>query len=138
MARNQSDEVPEEPAEPEVKPHDLAQVEEEPIKTGAAAEPAQSVDPIDQTESVDVEVTELEPETTPPPPTAPPKDGDDLTTIKGLGPRAAEKLRSAGVTQISQIAAWTDEDVDRFDALINGRGRIIRDAWVAQAKEMTG
>ncbi len=63
---------------------------------------------------------------------------DDLTRIKGLGPKAAEKLNGAGVTKVSQIANWSDEDVERYDALINGRGRIKRDDWVGQAKTLAG
>lgn len=62
---------------------------------------------------------------------------DDLTQIKGLGPKAAEKLNGEGVTRLSQIAVWSDGDVERFDALINGRGRIVRDEWVKQAKALS-
>lgn len=69
------------------------------------------------------------------PDTAP---SDELTQIKGLGPKAAEKLNGAGVTTISQIANWSDADVERYDALINGRGRIARDDWVGQARRMAG
>jgi len=64
-------------------------------------------------------------------------DAGDLTQITGLGPKAAEKLNEAGVTHIAQIAAWSDEDIERFDALINGRGRIRRDDWVGQAKKLS-
>jgi predicted flap endonuclease-1-like 5' DNA nuclease len=65
-----------------------------------------------------------------------PGAGDDLTQIKGVGPKAAEKLNEAGVTKVGQIAKWTGADVERFDALINGRGRIERDDWVGQAKKL--
>jgi predicted flap endonuclease-1-like 5' DNA nuclease len=64
--------------------------------------------------------------------------GDDLTRIKGLGPKAAEKLKAEGVQRLSDIASWSDADVERFDALINGRGRISRDAWVKQARDLAG
>lgn len=64
-------------------------------------------------------------------------DGDDdLTAIKGLGPKAAAKLAEAGVTRLSQVAAWSESDIERFDALINGRGRIARDDWVGQARAL--
>ncbi len=59
---------------------------------------------------------------------------EDLTEIRGLGPKAAATLKAEGVTSIAQIADWTDEDVARFDQLINGRGRITRDEWVPQAR----
>ena len=62
--------------------------------------------------------------------------GDDLTAIKGLGPRAAEKLAEAGVTRLSQIAAWSAADIEKYDELVNARGRIARDDWVGQAKAL--
>lgn len=60
--------------------------------------------------------------------------GDDLTRIKGLGPKLATTLADLGVTRFEQVAAWTDADIDRIDAQL-GRfaGRIRRDAWVEQA-----
>ncbi len=77
----------------------------------------------------------------PPPPTAPPAeavaaaDGDDLTRIKGLGPKLRTLLASLGVTQFAQIAAWTDEDVARIDAQLGAfAGRPTRDNWVEQAR----
>ena len=71
--------------------------------------------------------------------TAKPDDGaggDDLTAIKGLGPRAAEKLAEAGVTRLSQIAAWSAADIEKYDELVNARGRIARDDWVGQARAL--
>lgn len=63
---------------------------------------------------------------------------DDLTRIKGLGPKAEAALKAGGVTRLAQIAAWSDADVEAWDARINGRGRIVRDNWVAQARELAG
>ena len=61
--------------------------------------------------------------------------GDDLTRIKGLGPKLAATLREQGVTGFAQIAAWSDADIDRIDAgLGRFQGRIRRDDWVGQAK----
>jgi predicted flap endonuclease-1-like 5' DNA nuclease len=62
---------------------------------------------------------------------------DDLTQIKGLGPKAAAKLSENGVTSLAQIANWTADDVARMDDMINGRGRIERDDWVGQAKALS-
>ncbi len=69
---------------------------------------------------------------------------DDLSRIKGVGPKLRSLLISLGITRFSQIAAWSDEDIDRIDAQL-GRfeGRIRRDNWVAQAEflasgDMTG
>ena len=60
--------------------------------------------------------------------------GDDLTRIKGVGPKLAATLGSMGVTTLDQIAAWTDEDVARIDAQLGRfQGRIERDDWRTQA-----
>lgn len=61
---------------------------------------------------------------------------EDLTRIKGLGPKAEAALKAGGVTRIAQIAAWSEADIETWDDRINGRGRIVRDAWVAQAREI--
>ena len=68
-------------------------------------------------------------------PPAAPGTGDDLTRIKGLGPKIAALLGEVGITSYAQIAAWTPEEVERIDAKL-GRfsGRITRDQWVAQAQ----
>jgi predicted flap endonuclease-1-like 5' DNA nuclease len=60
---------------------------------------------------------------------------DDLTRIKGLGPKLAEQLRALGITSFAQIAAWDDDEIDRVDALLGRfQGRIRRDAWTDQAR----
>jgi predicted flap endonuclease-1-like 5' DNA nuclease len=60
---------------------------------------------------------------------------DDLTRIKGLGPKLAVLLGELGVTTFAQIAAWSAADIARIDAKL-GRfaGRIERDQWVEQAR----
>lgn len=77
-------------------------------------------------------------EPVPAPPLAPapaPAPADDLARIKGVGPKLVALLGELGVTSYAQIAAWSDEDVERIDAQL-GRfaGRITRDQWIAQAK----
>ena len=60
---------------------------------------------------------------------------DDLTRIKGLGPKLASTLSEMGVTSFSQIAAWDDAEIERVDAQLGRfQGRIRRDDWVGQAK----
>lgn len=64
---------------------------------------------------------------------------DDLARIKGVGPKLRTMLTEQGVTQIAQIAEWTDADIDRIDALLGKfSGRIRRDDWVTQAKLLGG
>jgi predicted flap endonuclease-1-like 5' DNA nuclease len=61
--------------------------------------------------------------------------GDDLTRIKGLGPKLRARLAELGVTRFEQIAAWTDADIAAFDAQLGSfAGRSTRDQWVAQAQ----
>jgi predicted flap endonuclease-1-like 5' DNA nuclease len=64
-----------------------------------------------------------------------PAAGDDLTRIKGLGPKLAALLGEFGIVSFAQIAAWEQADIERIDAKL-GRfsGRIVRDQWVAQAR----
>ena len=71
----------------------------------------------------------------PTPPPAAAAASDDLTQIKGLGPKLAALLGELGVTSFAQIAAWSDQDIAVIDAQL-GRfsGRITRDQWVAQAQ----
>ncbi|MEL6239295.1 MAG: helix-hairpin-helix domain-containing protein [Pseudomonadota bacterium] len=63
--------------------------------------------------------------------------GDDLTQIKGVGPKLAGVLREEGITSFAQIAAWTDSDIEAIDAKLGRfKGRITRDQWVEQTKLM--
>lgn len=60
---------------------------------------------------------------------------DDLTRIKGVGPKLAAQLGELGVSTFAQIAAWSEADIDRIDAQLGRfQGRIRRDSWVEQAK----
>lgn len=60
---------------------------------------------------------------------------DDLTRLKGVGPKLAEQLRALGITRFAQIAAWSEDDIDRIDARLGRfQGRIRRDGWVEQAR----
>ncbi len=59
---------------------------------------------------------------------------DDLTLIKGVGPKLNSLLNSLGVTRFDQIAAWSAGDIGEVDRFLgNFRGRIDRDSWVEQA-----
>lgn len=60
---------------------------------------------------------------------------DDLTRIKGVGPKLAKMLSEMGVTSFAQIADWDAAEIARVDAKLGRfQGRIERDNWTAQAK----
>ena len=60
---------------------------------------------------------------------------DDLSRIKGLGPKLRALLPTLGITTFAQIAAMTEADLDALDAKLGTfAGRPRRDSWVAQAK----
>jgi predicted flap endonuclease-1-like 5' DNA nuclease len=62
---------------------------------------------------------------------------DDLKLIVGVGPVLERLLHRLGVTTYRQIARWSERDVDEFDAkLPEFPGRIRRDGWVNQAREL--
>lgn len=102
-----------------------------PVATATAEQPA--APPAPAAEAI-VEPSPQIPE--PPIPVAPATTpDDDLTRIKGLGPKLAALLQSLGITRFEQIAAWSDADVDRIDAQLgNFQGRIRRDNWIEQAR----
>ena len=63
-------------------------------------------------------------------------DGDDLSTISGVGPVIVGKLHAEGITTFAQIAAWTDADVEAIEEKLSFKGRVGREDWIAQAKDL--
>ncbi len=60
---------------------------------------------------------------------------DQLSRMKGVGPKLSARLAELGVTRFDQIAAWTDADVAEVDRFLGTfQGRIARDNWVEQAR----
>ena len=73
----------------------------------------------------------------PPPLLDGPGSPDDLKLIVGIGPVLERMLQQLGVGTYRQIARWSERDIDEFDAkLAEFPGRIRRDAWVTQAREL--
>ena len=73
----------------------------------------------------------------PPPLLAGPGAPDDLRLIVGVGPVLERMLQQLGVATYRQIARWTERDIDDFDArLPEFHGRVRRDDWVTQAREL--
>ncbi|HKL06528.1 MAG TPA: 50S ribosomal protein L21 [Roseovarius sp.] len=62
--------------------------------------------------------------------------GDDLKALSGVGPALEKKLHEAGVTTFAQVAAWTEADIADMDEKLSFKGRIEREGWVEQAKEL--
>ena len=63
--------------------------------------------------------------------------GGDLKKLSGVGPALEKKLLAAGVRSLEQIASWTEADVTKIDEELSFKGRIEREGWIAQAKELT-
>jgi predicted flap endonuclease-1-like 5' DNA nuclease len=61
---------------------------------------------------------------------------DDLTRMRGIGPKLSLALAERGVTRFAQIAAWTVTDLAEFDAALDLKGRAVREAWVEQAQAL--
>ena len=80
---------------------------------------------------------------TPEPPAAPPPPSpaldakaDDLTAIRGIGKVIERKLHQLGITSFGQIAALTPEEVRRVNDTIEFPGRVERERWIDQAREL--
>jgi predicted flap endonuclease-1-like 5' DNA nuclease len=62
---------------------------------------------------------------------------DDLKEISGVGPKMERLLHSLGYFHFDQIADWSSSDVAWVDENLEGfKGRVSRDNWVAQAREL--
>ena len=67
-----------------------------------------------------------------------PRNGraDDLKLISGIGPKLEQKLNSIGIWHYDQVASWSQANVDWVNAAISFRGRIEREKWVPQARQL--
>jgi len=66
-----------------------------------------------------------------------PSGPDDLTRIRGIGPKIASILQGLGVTTFREIAEFTDDDVDRVGSMLPVYGRrIVDDDWIGQARAL--
>ncbi len=68
---------------------------------------------------------------------AAPAEADDLTRIKGVGPKLQALLNDLGVYRFDQIAGFSEADLAWVDAhLATFRGRPFRDGWIEQARAL--
>jgi len=61
---------------------------------------------------------------------------DNLQQIRGIGPKLEAVLHSLGVYYFDQISSWNDMQVDEVDKKLPFKGRIHRDNWRGQAREL--
>ena len=61
---------------------------------------------------------------------------DDLKVIKGIGPKIEGVLNGLGITALEQIAALKSHEIEKVNDAIEFPGRIERDEWVSQAKDL--
>lgn len=100
-----------------------------------APESAPAPAPAPVAETAPAPASAPEPSAPAPAPAAPPASADDLSRIKGVGPKLVALLAELGVTSFAQVAAWSDDDVTRIDDQLGRfKGRITRDQWIAQAQ----
>ena len=60
---------------------------------------------------------------------------DDLKHIRGVGQALERFLHKRGVFWFSQVATWSQADIDKFEFLLpNFGGRIQRESWVRSAQ----
>ena len=69
--------------------------------------------------------------------TAKEAEKDELKMISGIGPFIEERLHALDIYTFRQISKFTFQDIETInDAIEYFSGRIERDEWVAQAKEL--
>ena len=62
---------------------------------------------------------------------------DDLTQIKGIGPKLSARLNALGIFHFKQIAAWSDEEAGWVEDNLASKGRVTRETWVSQARVLS-
>ncbi len=63
-------------------------------------------------------------------------DPDDLKELSGVGPVLEKTLNEFGIYHYRQIAGLKKTDIAEIDEALNFKGRIERDDWITQAKEL--
>jgi predicted flap endonuclease-1-like 5' DNA nuclease len=109
--------------EPQIEPPvEEAAVKEGDVPVGMISEPVENLDqasvgePSDEGQAVD-------------------ESPDDLKQIRGVGPGLERFLHKRGVFWFSQVATWSEADIDKFEFLLpNFGGRIQRENWVRSAQ----
>ena len=61
---------------------------------------------------------------------------DDLKELTGVGPVLEKTLNEFGIYHYRQIAGLKKIEIAEIDEALNFKGRIERDDWIKQAKEL--
>ncbi len=61
---------------------------------------------------------------------------DNLTDIKGIGPKVEEKLNASGIYHFEQIANWSEENMIWLEAHTLFASRAKKEAWVIGSKAL--
>jgi predicted flap endonuclease-1-like 5' DNA nuclease len=62
---------------------------------------------------------------------------DDLKLIKGVGPKLEALCNKLGFYHFDQIAGWTEKEIAWVDDNLEGfKGRVTREDWVQQARDL--
>jgi len=102
------------------------------------AEPAPAAEPAPVAEAAPQPASDPGPGTRPAALSAAREGGaDDLKRISGVGPKLESLLHSLGIYHFDQIASWGPDEIAWMDQNLEGfRGRVSRDEWVAQARDL--
>lgn len=73
------------------------------------------------------------------PKTLPTPEGaaDDLTRIKGIGPKISARLNKLGIYHFRQIAEWSEPEARWVEEHLTSKGRVGRENWVSQARKLS-
>jgi large subunit ribosomal protein L21 len=61
---------------------------------------------------------------------------DNISLIAGIGPKILKGLTDMGIATYAQIAAWSAEDIERIETALKQKGRVAREEWIEQAREL--
>ena len=61
---------------------------------------------------------------------------DELQLISGVGPKIELTLHRLGIFHFDQIAGWTMDEAQWVDDHLKFKGRIARDEWIKQARQL--
>jgi large subunit ribosomal protein L21 len=70
------------------------------------------------------------------PSSGPNAGGDDLTRIKGIGRVIEKKLHALGITSFRQLAEMSGPEIRKVNEAIEFPGRVERERWVEQARDL--